>query len=443
MKARWFLPLCLLAWLLLGQPRLPGDTGELAAVARALWGREHNALDLAYRPPLPLLLAGWMPDARVGIGVVAMLGMALCVLPGARLARSFGGTGFTLAAAFYLAHPVLSHALAGDSRGLGVACLLFAVERTAARSAWAGVAVALAAACRAENLAAAVLLPLAGWRAVAAFTLAMIPQVAWASFHAGRLVLVPRGWEMAVAELWTRLPRPVLHLEYGTTSFSTPARVALQAAGGSASTLPSLSLDLGLLARALPPLLLVVATVGAWWARGRAGLALFVVGSVGVLASAMPQGKALGEGMLLPTTVVALLLADVATGRLLARLPRRYHQAMVPLAVIAGVALAALSLPERRLPPAERTPATQAARDWLAAHPELPSVAIDGSFDALTSGGRVGTDEPSWNTPTRVVLTPRDDPWLVLTWLVPGDKQATLEAAWDNGEDWAAIVRVE
>ncbi|MBM4369290.1 MAG: hypothetical protein FJ102_23965, partial [Deltaproteobacteria bacterium] len=121
MNPRWFLPLCLLAWLLLGHPRLPGDTGELAAVARALWGRETNALDLSYRPPVPLLLAGWMPDARVGVGLVAMLGMALCLVPGGRIARSLGGTGLTLAASFCLAHPVLAHALAADTRGLGVA----------------------------------------------------------------------------------------------------------------------------------------------------------------------------------------------------------------------------------------------------------------------------------------------------------------------------------
>ncbi|MBM4366282.1 MAG: hypothetical protein FJ102_08695, partial [Deltaproteobacteria bacterium] len=287
------------------------------------------------------------------------------------------------------------------------------------------------------------LLPLAGGRAVAAFAAAMLPQVAWASLGAGRLVIVPRGWEMVVAELWARLPRPILHLEFGSSSFATPARHALQATGASAGTMPSLSLDASLLARAVPPLLLALAGAGAWWARGRAGGALLVVASVGVLASSLPQGRALGEGMLLTTTVVALLLADVATGRLLARLPRRYRRAAGPLALAAGLAIAALALPPRRLPPPERTPATAAARAWLAAHPDLPAVAIDGSFDALPHGGRIGAVEPSWTEPTRVVLTPRDDPWLVLDWLVPGNRRATLEAAWDGGNDWAAIVRVE
>ena len=451
----------LLVWLFMGTVVAPQDTGELVAMGKALASAEPQTWqDASYRPPLPLFLAGILPESRVALSWIALMGGVLWVFPAVFLCRRLGGSGYVLAVFAAFAWPFQLASMSGDTRLLGIALGLWGIElllRT--RLFWAGFCIGAAALCRYEyvlltpfvtgfvlwiaykqkqDVLPSMINLFAGW----GITYGM--WIGYWSSVMNKLVLLPRSWEMKAAEWLTFMPDKIIHLLIGSTSFDSGTRDDLKMEETQTS-FPDLDFTV-LLGEHLFWYGCGFVVVGVWsFIIARKNdvhrpliLLLMLFGGIGFLAAVLPQGRSLAILMVLPALAVMAVMLDVLLGE------KSKH--MLWKAPIIGVLVYFLAIADvvsgyPPLPPAERTAATTATRDWLAENAKHKTLSIDSSFDAHASfGGRLGWKIPGQSV-AYVLLTPLDDPWLVSTWLIPQQSKLVLEQAWETDDgQWSAIL---
>ena len=116
-------------WLFMGPVVAPQDTGELVSMSTSLVKGDPQAWqDASYRPPLPLILAGALPDSRVALSWIALVGGVLWIVPAIFLCRRLGGTGIVLAIFAAFAWPFQLASMSGDTRLLGIGLGLLGIE---------------------------------------------------------------------------------------------------------------------------------------------------------------------------------------------------------------------------------------------------------------------------------------------------------------------------